>query len=169
MQIDPEQLEALAQDYAADLSRFVRVLGASHAEADDAVQETFLQALQRPFEHRSRDETLAYLRTAAKHVFLKSLKRTRKIAPLDRDSIERDWAEFAGDDAAQAKVDALKECISFLDDRERQVLHLRYTRQATRAQMSEVLGLTEGGIKNLLERIKLKLRACVERKEKGPE
>ena len=163
MDINPEQLEDLARNYGADLHRFLRVLGASHVEADDAVQETFLQVLQKPFEHQSRDKALAYLRTSAKHVFLKSLRRTRKLVPLDRDTIERDWAEIAGDDAAQGVIDALKQCISLLDDRERQVLRLRYKRNATREEMAHELGLTEGGVKNLLERVKYKLKACVER------
>jgi RNA polymerase sigma-70 factor, ECF subfamily len=162
--VTPE-IEQLHAEFGADLHRFVRVLGAGHAEADDAVQETFLQVMRKPFEHRSRAETAGYLRTVAKNVFLKSLRRTRKVVPVDMATIERDWAEVAGDDGAQSKVEALKRCIAGLDDREKQVLHLRYTLNHTREQMGRALGLSDGGVKNLLERVKYKLKACVERHE----
>lgn len=157
---DIEQLHA---EFGADLHRFVRVLGASYAEADDAVQETLLQVLRKPFEQRSRAETAGYLRTVAKNVFLKSLRKTRKVVPVDMQTIEQDWAELAGDDGAESKVEALKRCIAGLDDREKQILHMRYTLNYTREQMGHALSLSDGGVKNLLERVKYKLKACVER------
>lgn len=156
-------IEQLHAEFGADLHRFVRVLGASHAEADDAVQETFLQVLRKPFEQRSRPETAGYLRTVAKNVFLKSLRSTRKVVPVDMQTIEQDWAEVAGDDGAQSKVEALKRCIAGLDEREKQVLHMRFTLNYTREQMGSALSLSDGGVKNLLERVKFKLKACVER------
>ena len=157
---DIEQLHA---EFGTDLHRFVRVLGASHAEADDAVQETFLQVLRKPFDRRSRAETAGYLRTVAKNVFLKSLRKTRRVVPVDMQTIEQDWVVAAGDDGAQSKVEALKRCIAGLDDREKQILHMRYTLTYTREQMARALSLSDGGIKNLLERVKFKLKACVER------
>jgi RNA polymerase sigma-70 factor (ECF subfamily) len=156
-------LDTLWRDHGVDLQRFLRVLGASHTEAEDAVQEAFLQALRTPPVQRSSSETAAWLRTVAKNVFLKSLRKTRKVVAVDMRSIEQDWAEVAGDDGAQMMVDALKQCISFLDERERRALDLRYTMNASRESMATDLGLSEGGVKNLLERVKAKLKECVER------
>jgi len=164
--VNPD-LEQLHADFGADLHRFVRVLGASHAEAEDAVQETFLQVMRKPFEQRSQAETAGYLRTVAKNVFLKSLRKTRKVVPVDMATIEQDWAETAGDDGAQSKVEALKRCIAGLDNREKQILHMRYTLNHTREQMGKTLSLSDGGVKNLLERVKCKLKACVERQKNG--
>ena len=75
--------------------------------------------------------------------------------------------EVAGDDGAQSKVEALKRCIAGLDDREKQILHMRYTLNHTREQMGQALSLSDGGVKNLLERVKYKLKACVERTGQG--
>ena len=160
-------LDTLWRDHGVDLKRFLRVLGASHAEAEDAAQEAFLQALRTPPQERSRAETAAWLRTVAKNGFLKSLRKTRRVVAIDMQTIEQDWAAVAGDDGAQARVDALKRCISFLDERERRALHLRYTLNASRERMAEDLGLSEGGVKNLLERVKTKLKECVERGTKA--
>ena len=152
-------LDTLWRDHGVDLQRFLRVLGASYAEAEDAAQEAFLQALRTPPEPGN---IAAWLCSVAKNAFLKSLRKTHKVIPVDMQTIEQDWAEVAGNDGAQAKVDALKRCIAQLDDRERRALHLRYTLNASRVVMAEDLGLSEGGVKNLLERVKAKLKACVE-------
>ncbi|MCA8913031.1 MAG: sigma-70 family RNA polymerase sigma factor [Planctomycetes bacterium] len=160
-------LDTLWRDHGVDLQRFLRVLGATRTEAEDAVQEAFLQAIRTPPEQREGVEIAAWLRTVAKNVFLKSLRRTRKLVPLDRETIEQDWAEIAGDDGAQSKVDALKQCIAMMDERERKALHLRYTMNASRKQIAESLELSEGGAKNLLERVKAKLKECVERRLNG--
>ena len=157
-------LESLWRAHGVDLQRFLRMLGASHAEAEDCAQEAFLQALRTPPEPGN---TAAWLRTVAKNVFLKSLRKTRKVVAVDMATIDQDWAEVAGDDGAQAKVDALKQCISLLNDRERRALHLRYTMNASRETMAEDLGLADGGVKNLLERTKAKLKECVQRRTGG--
>ncbi|MBZ0137336.1 MAG: sigma-70 family RNA polymerase sigma factor [Planctomycetes bacterium] len=153
-------LDTLWRDHGVDLQRFLRVLGASHAEAEDATQEVFLQALRTP---PAPGNTAAWLRTVAKNAFLKSVRKTRKIVPLDMQTIEQDWAAVAGDDGAQGKVEALKRCIAGLDEREKQILHMRYTLNYSREQLGEALSLSDGGVKNLLERVKYKLKACVER------
>jgi RNA polymerase sigma-70 factor (ECF subfamily) len=159
----PPDLETLWRDQGVDLQRFIRVLGASHAEAEDCAQEAFLQAIKTP---PAPGNTAAWLRTVAKNAYLKSLRKTRKIAPVDMATIEQDWAAVVGEDS-QATVDALKQCISLLNDKERRALHLRYTMNASREVMAEDLGLSDGGVKNLLERAKAKLKECVERKTKG--
>jgi RNA polymerase sigma-70 factor, ECF subfamily len=160
----PADLESLWRDHGVDLQRFLRVLGANHAEAEDGAQEAFLQALRTPPEPGN---TGAWLRTVAKNAFLKSLRKTRKVVALDMQTIEQDWADVAVDDGAQSKVEALKQCISLLNERERRALHLRYAMNASRELMAQDLGLSDGGVKNLLERVKDKLKACVERRLKG--
>ena len=98
-------LDTLWRDHGVDLQRFLRVLGATRTEAEDAVQEAFLQAIRTPPEQREGVEIAAWLRTVAKNVFLKSLRRTRKLVPLDRETIEQDWAEIAGDDGASTVIE----------------------------------------------------------------
>lgn len=149
-------------EYGRDLHRFLRVLGAQHAEADDFVQETFLRVLQKPFEQRSRGETAMYLRSVAKSLYLKHAQRHRRVLPVDVQTIEQDYAAEAGDNSDE-RVAALQRCIAGLSERERRILQLRYLENATREQMGSEFGLSDGGVKNLLERIKQRLKECVER------
>ena len=81
-------LDTLWRDHGVDLQRFLRVLGATRTEAEDAVQEAFLQAIRTPPEQREGVEIAAWLRTVAKNVFLKSLRRTRKLAYVEASIVD---------------------------------------------------------------------------------
>ncbi|MCC7509325.1 MAG: sigma-70 family RNA polymerase sigma factor [Planctomycetes bacterium] len=155
-------IEQLHAEYGRDLHRFLRVLVAQHAEADDFTQETFLQVLKHPFEQRTRGETAMYLRAIAKTAYLKHAQRKKRVVPVDVQTIEQDWAEAVGEEGDE-RVAALRRCITELTDRERQALNLRYVQNASREDMAAALGLSDGGVKNLLERIKARLKECVAR------
>lgn len=156
-------IEQLHAEYGRDLHRFLRVLGAQHAEADDFTQETFLQVLKRPFEQRTPGETAMYLRAIARTAYLKHAQRMKRVIPVDVLTIEQDWAEAVGEDGEE-RVAVLRRCIAELPERERQALNLRYVQNASREQMAGALGLSDGGVKNLLERVKARLKECVARK-----
>ncbi len=160
-------LERLMRAHQADIWRFLRALGCEAAQADDLTQETFLSLLRADFEERGAFETLAWLRKAAKNLFLMNVRQGRtRPTVLNLDNIEDQWAEFAGDDGAQLRLDALRTCMQSLDERQREALQLRYGAETTRAELSKRLSLSEGGTKNLLERVKEKLRECIERRLK---
>lgn len=162
MTFSQSELEDLWREYGRDLHRFLRVLGADHANADDLVQETILYVAQHPFERRSPGETAMYLRATAKSLFIKFAQRSKRVVAVDLATIEVEYAQAVGDDSDSA-VEALKRCVAELPERERLVLDLRYTRNASREEMGAALNLSDGGVKNLLERVKQRLKECMER------
>lgn len=162
MTFSQSELEQLWREYGRDLHRFLRVLGADHAAADDLVQETILYVAQHPFERRTPGETAMYLRATAKSLFIKFAQRSKRVIGVDLATIEAEYAQAVGDDSDSA-IEALKRCIAALPERERLILDLRYTRNASREEMGAALNLSDGGVKNLLERVKAKLKECMER------
>lgn len=162
MTFSQSELEDLWREYGRDLHRFLRVLGADHAAADDLVQETILYVAQHPFERRTPGETAMYLRAVAKSLFIKFAQRHKRVIAVDLATIEAEYAQAVGDDSDSA-IEALKRCIAALPERERLILDLRYTRNASREEMGAALNLSDGGVKNLLERVKAKLKECMER------
>lgn len=163
MTFSQTELEALWREYGRDLHRFLRVLGADHADADDLVQEVLLYVARHPFERRSPGETAMYLRATAKSLYIKFAQRSKRVIAVDLATIEAEYAQAVGDDSESA-VEALKRCIAALPERERLILDLRYTRNASREEMGAALNLSDGGVKNLLERVKQKLKECLERR-----
>ena len=160
-----QDFDAIVRAHQTDIWRFLRVLGCEPAQAEDLAQETFLALLKSPFEDRGEVTTLAWLRRVAKNLFISSIRQTgRRPAVTNLDDIDVAWGEAAGEDGGETRVEALKRCMEGLDERQRSALELRYVRGAGREEVGASLGLSDGGTKNLLERVKAKLRECVERR-----
>ena len=158
-------LVKLMEEHQTGVWRYLRALGADPALADDLTQETFLAVLRKPFEQRSRPETVGYLRVVARNHFFKSLRRSGKQVILpDLEQVSGQWIELAGDGDGALLIEALEKCLEVLEDRPRKALDLRYREAANRKAIAEALEMSEDGVKTLLRRAKARLRKCMERR-----
>ena len=140
-------------------------LGSPARLVDDLVQDTFVAALSSPFEDRGPDAMAGWLRTIARHLMLKALRRERR-QPLmnDLDEADRAWVEFEGDDDGNGYLRALRDCLKGVGARASEVLSLRYRDRLRRAVIATRLELTEAGVNSILVRTRKRLRLCVETK-----
>lgn len=165
--MNQSDIESLVRTHQAGIWRFLRAMGCGAAEAEDLTQETFLEVLRRPFEQRNEKSSAAYLRLVARHQMLMARrKQGREVGLADVEDIVEQWSAYAGADDADGglKVEALKECLKGLDERERRALELRYKEEVPREEIGRALNLSDGGVKNLMERARDKLKRCVERR-----
>ena len=89
----------MVQSHQITVWRYLRYLGCDPASADDLLQETFLAVHRKPFEERTPEATLVYLRTVARNLYLMSLRRARRQAIVGNlDLIEEVWQQYAADD-----------------------------------------------------------------------
>ncbi|MCK5944874.1 MAG: hypothetical protein KAI24_22995, partial [Planctomycetes bacterium] len=120
-----ERLATAIERHRAALWRYLRVLGADDATADDLVQEAFVVALQRPgFDASTPAATFAFLRTTARHRWLKSQRRRvtrREVAHADEL-----WQQQCGDDGVDDYLEALRACVDELPARSRGLLEATY-------------------------------------------
>ena len=160
-------LTSLIRQHQSAVWRYLRVLGCDASLADDLTQETFLSVLERPFEDYHPTATAKYLRTVARNLFISLQRRHgRDVSLEDLDQLDADWARLASD-GGQQLLEALQHCFQALDDKPRQALELRFKSQSSRAEIAGTLGMTEDGAKNLMQRAKKRLRACIERRLQG--
>jgi RNA polymerase sigma-70 factor (ECF subfamily) len=165
--MNQSDLEGLVRTHQAGIWRFLRAMGCSAAEAEDLTQETFLEVLRRPFEQRSEKSSAAYLRLVARHQMLMVRRKGgREVGLADVEDIVDQWSAYTGEDDGGLKVEALKECLKGLDERERRALELRYKEEVPREEIGRALELSDGGVKNLMERAREKLKRCMERRLK---
>jgi RNA polymerase sigma-70 factor (ECF subfamily) len=143
---------------------YLRSLGCPDEHAEDLVQETFVAALDGKLERRDGAATRAWLRVVAKRRYLDHLRRRRGAPAVDLDAVDAAWRRYEGDDEGAAYLEALRQCLEGLAVRERRVVELRYRDGLDRARVAEELGLSLGGVKSMLARVKDALRACVERR-----
>lgn len=144
--------------------RYLRVLGCAADRIDDVLQEALLVSIRRGFDYRTDAEAGAYLRHTAKLVFcqqLRSERRRREVALADET-----WTRWCGEGGdGHAYLDALRACVSRLDERQRRLLDGAYRDGLGRRELGRALGMRPAGVKTALRRLRELLRACVERKQ----
>jgi RNA polymerase sigma-70 factor (ECF subfamily) len=162
--------EELISAHQRHVWRFLVTLGCPPADADDLTQEVFLNMLRGQFTYESPEATAAWLRQVARNLFFSSLRKRRLplLAP-NADDIEADFAAFEYAAPFDRRVEMLRDCVDGLDERLRKAVQLRYAADVSRGQMARELGMAEAGVKTLLERLRQKLKECVERKLRADE
>ena len=142
------------------LWRYLRVLGADPAAADDLVQEAFLVALSRPgFDASVPGAVFTFLRTTARHLWLRSQKRRN----TEREIEEADavWQRCCGDGEGDAYVEALRQCCERLPAKSRALLLATYGDGQGRAAAAASFGLSPDGVKSALRRLRTFLHDCI--------
>lgn len=152
-----------------------RVLGDDELAAD-AVNDIFLDLLQRTRPYEPRQRFGAWLYVTARNRCLNVLRRRRHEASGD-DPLERALARVVGDDdphrdAERAELDRrLREaCRAVLTAREQEVVHLRYVVGLKVDQITSLLGLENAsGARTHLRAAEQKLRRALREWSDAPD
>ena len=130
-----------------------RILGGSQADADDALQETWIRAIDSLDTRRADAEFGAWLRGIAAHVAVDIVRRHQRLV-FDGD------ADLALDDVedAIARLD-LESAITSLPPGYRTVLVLHDIEGFTHEEIAEQLGITAGTSKGQLFKARRAVRA----------
>ncbi len=170
--VNRDDLEVLVRVHQAEIYRYLRFLGAEDtAVAEDLVQDTFLAAFQSPNPPDSADvrRQSAWLRGIARNLFLMHCRRKRK-SPVQVDSeylerAEAFWTtEFLRGGDGFDYVQSLRSCLEKLAEKPRRLLELFYTQEKSRAEIAQLFGVTEDGIKLSLRRVRAGLADCIQRR-----
>ena len=155
----------LVRTHQASVRGFLVFLGCPAPMRDDLVQDVFLSVLASGYEDRGPASTAAFLRTVARNLFLKAMRRARRECPIsDLVAAESAWIEFERDDGGASYVEALRDCLERIGEKASEALRLRYQEAQPRTAIAGRLGMTESGVKSILVRARRKLRGCVERR-----
>lgn len=149
------------------LWRYLRVLGADAATADDLVQEACVVVLARErFDASRPGAVFAFLRATARRLYLASRRRRRSLREVAH--ADEVWDEAAGTDGTgDGYVDALRQCVAELPERSRRLLEVTYAERSGRAATARALGIGENGVKSALRRLRAFLHECIERRRRN--
>lgn len=162
---ETRRLEGLVRRHQSSVRGFLLFLGCPPSMVDDLVQDAFLAVFDARFEERSEAATGSFLRTVARNLFLKAVRREQlHAAVIESEGAERAWVEFESDDAGDGYLTALRRCLESVQGRAREILGLRYHSDLRRTAIANQLGMSESGVKSVLVRTRKRLRECIERK-----
>lgn len=140
----------VVEKYSSRLYSHIRRLVILHEDADDALQNTFINAWKNIGAFRNESSLYTWLYTIATNEALALINKRKKNAALSLDDLESHFANsqegstwFDGDEA-QVK---LQNAILKLPEKQRVVFNLKYFDEMSYVEMSKVLGTSEGALK----------------------
>jgi RNA polymerase sigma-70 factor (ECF subfamily) len=139
--------------------RFAYRFASNPSEAEDIAQDALLRAWRRRSTLRDGERRNGWLATIVRNEALRQHARAR---PEPVATIESDAG--AEDERVQAMIERadIDAALDRLDQRERQVIRLRYGEDLTQAAIARRLGIPEGTVKVRLHRARAKLRRAIE-------
>lgn len=159
--------EAVVRQHLLATWRYLRMHGASPQQADDLAQEAFVIALQKQAAHLDPAATATFLRRTARFLLL---RRHRGSAAVElADAVDLLWTRDCEADGGDGLLLALRACVGGLSQRARAAIELSYGLGGDdargRASVASELGMTENGVKTLLQRARQALRECLRRRQ----
>lgn len=162
----------LVQAYQAPIYRFLRGLVRGEAEAEDALQETFLsvwRAVQGEVAGKAGDASVrSWLFAIARHAAYRRARRRagqpERTEPLEKLGAEAGWGAQDSPEALAAALESrerLRQALHELDEEEREVLWLRDVEGLSGEETAHILELSVAAMKSRLHRARLKLTARV--------
>jgi len=140
----------VVEKYSSKLYWHIRRLVILHEDADDALQNTFINAWRSIGEFRSESSIYTWLYTIATNEALAIINKRKRNAAVSLDDITGHFTNsqegstwFDGDEA----VVKLQNAILQLPDKQRIVFNLKYFDEMTYQEMSQVLKTSEGALK----------------------
>ena len=148
----------------------VTLLGSVH-DAHDVLQETNLVLWRKMDEFETGSDFGAWARKCAYFqalAFLRDRKRDRHLFDDDLLAQFSDEETYAGNEADE-RILAMRDCLSRLPDRQRQLINLRYSKNRSVKQLAKDADKKESAMKMMLMRIRQALHTCIEFKLKEVE
>ncbi len=163
---DLAAFDELMQRYARSVYKVTYSLMRSHADADDAAQDTFIRAFRSIGRYDPTWRFYTWLRRIAVNVCLNELKRRKRfrLVPLPQPDGDAESADVP--DPNPAEVDStlrrdLDAALTRLPDDQRAVFVLRVNEEMSYSEISEVLAIPVGTVMSRLNRARARLRVLM--------
>jgi RNA polymerase sigma-70 factor, ECF subfamily len=168
-----EMFAELVREHQAGLRAYVRSLGVDDIWVDDLAQEVFLVAYRRQADFKADADYGKWLRGIARHLVANERRKVARRSRLMHEGITDllltlSPAEDPDYDSSFARLGpAMQECVEQLPPHCREMLDRRYARSENAGSMARQLRMTAEAVRQNLRRIRLAVKACVERKLEG--
>jgi RNA polymerase sigma-70 factor (ECF subfamily) len=163
-----EAFTALVREHQAGLRAFVRALGVDEIWVDDIAQEAFLVAYRRQGDFETDADFGKWLRGIARHLVANERRKSARHSRLLHAAVVDALAAAAPDGSETATtaelLTAMRGCVGELPPRQRELLERRYARGENASELAATLRMTAEAVRQSLMRIRVAVKACVERK-----
>jgi RNA polymerase sigma-70 factor (ECF subfamily) len=162
---DVEAFGRLVDRYYDDCTRFARRMLGNHDDAEDALQEAFVNAFRGLARYRERDAFRGWLyRIVVNECRRLAARRWRNERRLVRDDGAMERLATRPDDGGDLR-DELQASLDHLDPILREAFLLKYGEELEYVEMARVTGASVPALKMRVKRARDRLRPMLERRE----
>lgn len=161
-QEDPTAFSRLYDCYVQPIYRYVLSrVGTAH-EAEDITSQTFMSAYEALGRYRERGQFSAWLFRIARSKMNDHFRRTRREIGLETvgEILEREDA--LGALIRAEELSRIRSIIGHLNEQEQELIRLRYVADLSFAEIADLLGRREDGVKKSLYRLLARLKSQLE-------
>lgn len=170
-QLDTEAFVGLILSHDTRIRGFISSLLLPSSDVDDVFQSTCMAAFRKldafRYEEPRPDEAfIRWVCTIAKYEVLQYYrsKRAGKVT-FSSEVVEQLAAlQLEQSNHNQLRLDALKDCIERLGEREKALIQMRYGGRVPVVEIGKRIGRTANGVYKALERVRARLLACIQMK-----
>ena len=156
----------IVRHYQAEIWRIIAFGLRDLSTTEDLVQQVFVKAFMGLDTYDTAKDFGVWLRSIARNLLCNEIRRTMRENKTLRSYQEHLIKRLADDAAAQTHDtrlrEALDKCRESLSPGAQEVLALRYEQSQEFGSIAETLGRTVSATRQMLQRIRLGLRRCVE-------
>jgi RNA polymerase sigma-70 factor (ECF subfamily) len=134
--------------------------------ADELAQDALVRAWERREQYRPGTSPRAWLLAIARSQLIEHHRRADRDRRHLKDLVRQELLRHApvADDAASARLDALKACLAELGDEHRQLIDLIHGQDLSSDDAAAALGIRADACRQRLSRLQRRLRTCAERR-----
>lgn len=165
---DAAAFDEVMRRHQAAVFRFITTLGVAGADAEDALQDTFVNAWHGASRFagtgRVRSWLLTIARNAVRHQRRRHVGEPAEFLSVEELALRAGWGEepaTAPDEGATDTLDRVRRAFDRLGAEEREVLLLRDVEGLTGEETARALDLTVAATKSRLHRARLRLAAMM--------
>ncbi|CAN5595437.1 N/A [soil metagenome] len=163
-----EAFQALAERHLFESYQLANAILAQPMDAQDAVQDAFLEAWEGWSSIREPGSLEPWFRRILVNVCRDRLRRAARRLTVDMDAIDAEGLGSPDGTTAVHARDQVERALTGLGPDDRVVLALRYYRDLRIEDIAAILGVPPGTVTSRLHRAHLRLRAILLRSEKEP-
>jgi len=164
-----QEFEGAVREHQAGLRAFVRALGVDEAWVDDVAQQVFIIAYRRLRDFEAGTDFGKWLRSIARNLAAnerrKDARRSRLLPFAVADVLLHHDGEdelFRGD--LDQMLQSMQECVEQLPLRSRELLRRRYAEGENASSLANELGMNADTVRQTLLRIRVLVKACIDKK-----
>ncbi len=147
------------------VSAFITSLVRDFQDRDDVLQETAVAVLESFDRYDAAQSFVGWaIGIARNQVRLHWRRKSRERIAFDSEAVDALADAFTADAGKDQRFDRLGDCVEMLEARAQELYRLRYEKDLKPAAIGERIGMGANAVAKALQRIRDRLRECIERK-----